>query len=105
VYAIVRSGGRQLKASVGDVLELDRRDAEVGATVELTPLLVVDGTTVTSDAASLGSAAVTAEVLGEIKGPKVIIQHFKNKSGYRRRAGHRQRYTRVKVTGINGSNG
>jgi len=100
VYAIVRNGGRQLKASVGDVLELDRRTDEVGASIELQPLLLVDGSTVTSDADALGSAAVTAEVLGEAKGPKVTILHFKNKTGYRRRSGHRQRYTRVKVTGI-----
>ena len=100
MYAIVRSGGRQHKVAVGDVLEIDRRDEEAGASVELTPLLVVDGDTVTSDASALAGAKVTAEVLAETKGPKIRILKFKNKTGYRKRQGHRQRYTQVKVTGI-----
>jgi large subunit ribosomal protein L21 len=100
VYAIVRSGGRQHKVAVGDVLEVDRRTEEPGSSVELTPLLVVDGETVTSDAAGLAGAKVTAEVLAQTKGPKIRILKFKNKTGYRKRQGHRQRYTQVKVTGI-----
>jgi large subunit ribosomal protein L21 len=100
VYAIVRSGGRQHKVAVGDVLEVDRRTEQPGSSVELTPLLVVDGDTVTSDAAGLAGAKVTAEVLAETKGPKTRILKFKNKTGYRKRQGHRQRYTQVKVTGI-----
>ena len=100
MYAIVRSGGRQHKVAVGDVLEVDRLDDAVGASVSLTPLLLVDGDTVTSDASALGSASVTAEVLAEIKGPKIRILKFKNKTGYRKRQGHRQRYTKVLVTDI-----
>ncbi|MFT4165806.1 MAG: 50S ribosomal protein L21 [Microlunatus sp.] len=100
MYAIVRSGGRQHKVAVGDVLEIDRRSDEPGSSVELTPLLVVDGENVTSDAAALAGAKVTAEVLAETKGPKIRILKFKNKTGYRKRQGHRQRYTQVKVTGI-----
>ena len=100
MYAIVRSGGRQHKVAVGDVLEIDRVEDAVGSTVNLTPLLLVDGTEVTSDVAKLGSAAVTAEVIEETKGPKIRILKYKNKTGYRKRQGHRQRYTRVKVTGI-----
>ena len=100
MYAIVRSGGRQLKASVGDVIEIDRTADKVGDSVNLTPVLLVDGDAVTSDAASLGRASVTAEVVADTKGPKIIILRFKNKTGYRRRQGHRQKYTQVKVTGI-----
>jgi large subunit ribosomal protein L21 len=100
VYAIVRSGGRQHKVAVGDVLEVDRLEDAVGSTVSLTPLLVVDGEAVTSDALELDSASVTAEVLAEIKGPKIRILKFKNKTGYRKRQGHRQRYTKIKVTDI-----
>ena len=100
MYAIVRSGGRQHKVAVGDVLEVDRRTEEPGSSVELTPLLVVDGETVTSDAAGLAGAKVTAEILAQTKGPKIRILKFKNKTGYRKRQGHRQRYTQVKVTGI-----
>ena len=100
MYAIVRSGGRQHKVAVGDVVEIDRVQAEVGASVELVPLLVVDGDTVTADATKLKKVKVSAEVLAETKGPKIRILKYKNKSGYKKRQGHRQKYTQVKVTGI-----
>ena len=100
MYAIVRSGGRQHRVAVGDVLEVDRLEDAVGSSVSLTPLLLVDGEAVTSDAPALGSALVTAEVLGESKGPKIRILKFKNKTGYRKRQGHRQKYTKIKVTDI-----
>ena len=100
MYAIVRSGGRQHKVAVGDVLEIDKVDDEVGSSVKLQPLLLVDGDAVTSDAGKLEKATVTAEVLAETKGPKIRIMKYKNKTGYRKRMGHRQRYTQVKVTGI-----
>lgn len=100
MYAIVRSGGRQHKVAVGDVIEIDRTDAEAGASVALQPLLLVDGETITSDKAKLDAASVTAEVVGDTKGPKIKIIKFKNKTGYRKRQGHRQKYTQVKVTGI-----
>ena len=102
MYAIVRSGGRQHKVAVGDVVEIDKVTDEVGSSIELTPLLVVDGDSVTSDAAGLGKITVTAEVLGLTKGPKIRIIKFKNKTGYKKRQGHRQKYTQVKVTGIKG---
>ncbi|MEA5645153.1 MAG: 50S ribosomal protein L21 [Cutibacterium granulosum] len=102
MYAIVRSGGRQHKVAVGDIVEIDKVADEVGSSIELTPLLLVDGGSVTSDKDGLGKAKVTAEVLGETKGPKVRILKYKNKTGYLRRQGHRQKYTQVKVTGIEG---
>jgi large subunit ribosomal protein L21 len=100
VYAIVRSGGRQHKVAVGDVLEIDKIVAKAGDVVNLTPLLLVDGDDVTMSAEKLQKVAVTAEVVGDTKGPKIRIIKFKNKTGYRKRQGHRQRYTQVKVTGI-----
>ncbi|MEA4945228.1 MAG: 50S ribosomal protein L21 [Propionicimonas sp.] len=100
MYAIVRSGGRQHKVAVGDVLEVDKVEAEVGSSIDLVPLLVVDGDAVTSDAKKLAKVKVSAEVLAETKGPKIRIVKYKNKSGYKKRQGHRQRYTQVKVTGI-----
>ena len=100
MYAIVRSGGRQHKVAVGDVIEIDRVDDRAGASVSLQPLLLVDGESVTSDKAKLDAASVTAEVVGDTKGPKIRIIKFKNKTGYRKRQGHRQKYTQVKVTGI-----
>ncbi len=102
MYAIVRSGGRQHKVAVGDVIEIDRIGDEVGSSVSLKPLLLVDGDNVTSDQGKLGAASVTAEVVADAKGPKIRILKFKNKTGYRKRQGHRQKYTQVKVTGIEG---
>jgi large subunit ribosomal protein L21 len=101
VYAIVKAGGRQEKVAVGDVVVVDRLAAATGSTVELTALLLVDGAKVTSDASDLAKIKVTAEVVRDEKGPKIDILKFKNKTGYRKRQGHRQRLTRLKVTGIN----
>jgi large subunit ribosomal protein L27 len=70
----------------------------VGETVSLPVLMTVDGDTVTTT--GLDKASVTAEVLGGTKGPKIIIQKYKNKPGYKKRQGHRQKYTQVKVTDI-----
>jgi large subunit ribosomal protein L21 len=100
VYAIVRSGGRQHKVAVGDVVEVDRVIGEPGSTLTLTALLVVDGDSVTSDAKALGKVTVSAEVVDHTKGPKIRILKYKNKTGYRKRQGHRQRHSVVKVTGI-----
>jgi len=100
VYAIVRAGGRQEKVAVGDVLVVDRLAGEAGSSVSLTPLLLVDGETVTSAVDALASTSVTAEVIGNESGPKIIIQKYKNKTGYKKRQGHRQRLTRLRVTAI-----
>ena len=101
VYAIVKSGGRQEKVSVGDIVVMDRQSAKVGSTIELPALLLVDGEKVTTDAEVLAKVVVTAEVVRDEKGPKIDILKYKNKTGYRRRLGHRQKLTRLKVTGIN----
>jgi len=100
VYAIVRAGGRQEKVSVGDVLVVDRVQGEPGAKVQLTPLLLVDGDAVTSAADALAKVTVTAEIVEATKGPKITILKFKNKTGYRKKQGHRQQHTRIRVTGI-----
>ncbi|HEX6055499.1 MAG TPA: 50S ribosomal protein L21 [Intrasporangium sp.] len=100
MYAIVRAGGRQEKVSVGDVLLIDKVTGQPGDAVELTPLLLVDGTTVTSDADKLSKASVMAEVVKAAKGPKIVIMKYKNKTGYRKRQGHRQPLTQVKITSI-----
>jgi len=100
VYAIVRAGGRQEKVAVGDVVQIDKVDGEPGSTITLPALLVVDGETVTSDAKVLAGVTVSAEVVGATKGPKITIMKFKNKTGYRKRQGHRQKYTEVKITDI-----
>jgi large subunit ribosomal protein L21 len=100
VYAVVRAGGRQEKVEVGTIVVLDRQSAKVGDKIELAAVLLVDGDAVTTDADKLAKVTVTAEVIGEERGPKIVIQKFKNKTGYKKRQGHRQDLTRVKVTGI-----
>ena len=100
MYAIVRAGGRQEKVSVGDVLTVDRLDGAAGDTLKLVPLLLVDGAEVTSGVDALSKVSVTAEIVEATKGPKIVIQKFKNKTGYKKRQGHRQQLTRIRVTGI-----
>jgi large subunit ribosomal protein L21 len=100
MYAIVKTGGKQYKVAVGDVVEIEKLDAALGAEVALPAILLGDGEAVTHDAAKLAKVAVTAEVLAQTKGPKIKIHKFKNKTGYHKRMGHRQRLTQVKVTGI-----
>ncbi len=100
VYAVVRAGGRQEKVEVGTIVVLDRQSAKIGDKIQLPAVLLVDGDAVTTDADKLAKVTVTAEVIGEERGPKIVIQKFKNKTGYKKRQGHRQDLTRVKVTGI-----
>ncbi|MBC3763073.1 50S ribosomal protein L21 [Quadrisphaera oryzae] len=100
MYAIVRAGGRQEKVAVGDVLVVDRVAGETGSSVSLTPLLLVDGDTVTSAADALAKTTVTAEVVRAERGPKIVIQKYKNKTGYKKRQGHRQELTRLRITAI-----
>jgi large subunit ribosomal protein L21 len=100
MYAIVKTGGKQYKVAVGDVLTVEKLDLAPGATVSLPALLVVDGEDLTTDAAALAGFSVTGTVVEQTKGPKIKIHKFKSKTGYHKRQGHRQPLTRVEVTGI-----
>ncbi len=100
MYAIVRAGGRQEMVAVGDVVIMDRVVGDPGASIAMPALLLVDGADVTSDPAVLAKVSVTAEIVDHRRGPKIDILKYKNKTGYRRRQGHRQELTAVKVTGI-----
>ncbi len=100
MYAIVKTGGKQYKVAVGDVVEVEKVVGGPGDTVPLPALLVVDGETVTTDAAALAGVTVSGEVVAHTKGPKLRILKYKNKTGYKKRIGHRQSLTQVRVTGI-----
>jgi large subunit ribosomal protein L21 len=100
VFAVVRAGGRQEKVSVGTIVTLDRIKADASGKIQLPALLLVDGDKVTTDPAALASVKVTAEVLNDLRGPKIIIQKYKNKTGYKRRQGFRADLTRVQVLEI-----
>ena len=99
-YAIVKTGGKQYKVAVGDIVKVEKLEIEAGESVSLPVALVVDGANVTTAAKDLEKVAVTAEVLEHTKGPKIRIHKFKNKTGYHKRQGHRQKLTRVEVTDI-----
>ena len=101
MYAIIRAGGKQAKVQSGDVIDIERVKTDSDE-LTFSPLLVVDdkGNAV-SARATLKSASVTAKIVGDSTGPKIDIFKYKNKTGYRRRQGHRQKYTRIEITGIN----
>ncbi len=99
-YAIVKTGGKQYKVAVGDLVKVEKLEGAPGTAVSLEPVLVVDGATLTTDKDALAKISVSAEVVDQTKGPKIRIHKFKNKTGYHKRQGHRQKLTVLKVTGI-----
>lgn len=103
MFAIVQSGGKQYRVAEGDVLRLEKLEAETGATVEL-PVLLLAGA---DDAVKVGApnvdgASVKAEVIGHGRGPKIHVYKFKAKNNYRRHLGHRQPFTEVRITSVEG---
>ncbi|GAA4750468.1 50S ribosomal protein L21 [Gordonia alkaliphila] len=100
-YAIVKTGGKQYKVAEGDIVKVEKIEVEPGGSVTLPVVLVVDGANMTTDADALAKISATAEVVEHVKGPKIRIHKFKNKTGYHKRQGHRQPLTVIKVTGIN----
>ena len=99
MYAVIRTGGKQQKVTTGDVIEIELMHAD-GDTVTFKPLLVVEDDGTTHAGREAGRATVTAKLLGEQKGDKVHIFKYKNKTGYSRRAGHRQTMTLVEIGDI-----
>ncbi len=101
MYAVVKTGGKQYKVASGDVIKVEKLAAEAGATVELDEVLMVgDDAKVTVGAPLVDGAKVAAEVLDQIKGPKITIFKKKRRKNHRRTRGHRQPITVLRVTGI-----
>jgi large subunit ribosomal protein L21 len=98
MYAVIKTGGKQYRVEKGQTLNVELVGAD--DKVELTPILLVDGSTVISAPKALKSAKVSAKVVGEAKGPKVTGFTYKSKSNNRRRWGHRQQYSTIEITGI-----
>ena len=101
MYAVIRTGGKQYKVKVGDLIDVEKLAGDDGASLELEPLLVVDDDgNVTSAAADLAKAKVTASVVDHHRGRKIRVFTYKNKSRQSRTIGHRQSLTRLKVERI-----
>lgn len=101
MYAIIATGGKQYKVSEGDVLKVEKLGAAAGETVTFDQVVAIsdEGLKVGADVAG---ATVTATVVGDVKGKKVIVYKYKRKTGYHKKTGHRQTYTQVKIEKING---
>jgi large subunit ribosomal protein L21 len=101
MYAVISTGGKQYRVSEGERLEVERL-GDPDTSVELSPILVVDGDRVVSAAKDLAKAKVEATIVGEAKGPKIVGFTYKNKTNQRKRWGHRQHYSTIEITGITG---
>ena len=101
MFAIIESGGKQYRVQAGDVLRLEKLEAEPGATVDL-PVLLLGGDDVRIGSPRVEGVAVKAEVLGHGRGTKIHVYKFRAKTNYRRHTGHRQSYTEVRVAEITG---
>ena len=100
MYAIVSTGGKQYKVAKGDVIDVEKLDAQPGDKVSLDVLMLNDGKSTVADAAELADKKVVAEVLDQHKGEKVIVFKFKKRKRYHRTKGHRQMLTKIKVTSM-----
>jgi len=100
MYAIVKTGGKQYKVAAGDVISIEKLDAEIGAEVELPVICVVDGSAIEANPEKASETKVTAEILDQYKGKKQLVFKFKKRKGYKKLKGHRQQLTKVRVTAI-----
>ncbi|MDY0028512.1 MAG: 50S ribosomal protein L21 [Pseudobdellovibrionaceae bacterium] len=101
MFAIIRTGGKQYKVAQDTYLKVEKIDAEVGAKIDITDVLMIsDGDKTTVGAPVISGAKVTAEILEQGRGEKVIIFKKRRRQNYRRKNGHRQMLTTIKITGI-----
>ena len=96
MYAIIATGGKQYKVAEGDIINVEKLGVEAGQTVTFDTVLTVNDGDV-----KIGSGNVSATVIGDVKGKKVIVYKYKRKTGYHNKNGHRQSYTQVKIDKIN----
>lgn len=101
MYAIIATGGKQYKVSEGDVIRVEKLGAEAGSEVTFDQVLAVSDKKLKVGSPVVDGASVTATVVGDGKGKKVIVYKYKSKTGYHKKNGHRQAYTEVKIDKIN----
>jgi large subunit ribosomal protein L21 len=100
MYAIVATGGKQVKVAAGDVITVEKLEALVGESVTFDVIFLADADSIVVDPALLAAARVTGEVVEHFKGEKAVIFKFKKRKGYKRLKGHRQTLTRVRITDV-----
>lgn len=100
MYAVIEDSGTQFKVAKGDIIRVDLRGDEAPDTIDFDKVLLVGGDSTTVGAPYVKGASVTADVLTEVRGDKITIIKFRRRKGYRRKRGHRQRFLRIKITGI-----
>jgi large subunit ribosomal protein L21 len=102
MYAVIKTGGKQYKVANGDVILVEKIEGEAGASITLAEVLMIgDGANITVGAPTVKCASVAAEVVEQAKADKVIIFKKNRRHNYRRKNGHRQKLTALKITGIN----
>src|SRR5262245_56447873 len=102
MYAVIATGGKQYRVQPGETVQIEKLAADVGGKVEFDQvLLVADGEQVSVGRPTVAGAKVTAEVVANGRGEKLIVYKYRRRKGYRRKTGHRQPFTAVKITGIN----
>ena len=103
MYAVIQSGGKQYRVSEGDVIRVEKLDGDQGTSIELDTVLAVgEGENIKVGAPYVDGGKVTAEITGQGRGDKVIIIKFRRRKHSRKKMGHRQSYTELKITGISG---
>jgi large subunit ribosomal protein L21 len=101
MYAVIKTGGKQYKVAPGDMVKVEKLDAKKGDTIEIKDVfMVADGDRVTVGKPTVANATVTAEVLGEGRGEKLLIFKHRRRKGFRKTTGHRQDFTTLKVKEI-----
>ena len=99
MYAVIKTGGKQYRVEKDQVIKVELL-GDIGASIDLSPVMIVDGKTVLATPSELAGSKVTAEIIGEGRGEKINGFTYKNKSNQRRRWGHRQNYNEIKITSI-----
>ena len=102
MYAIIATGGKQYKVSEGDIITIEKLGAETGEKVVFDQVLAVSGDGMKIGAPTVSGATVEASVVAEGRGKKIIVYKYKSKTGYHKKNGHRQAFTKVKIEKING---
>lgn len=100
MYAVIRTGGKQYRVSEGETLRVEKLPGDVGGTITFGEVLLLGGDNVTVGKPLIGGASVTAQIVAQDRAKKIIVFKMRRRKNYRRKNGHRQWYTEVKITGI-----